>query len=395
MPLPLNESWRLQSLLRYQILDTPPEQEYTDLVRLAAYICQVPTALVSLVDQNRQWFKARVGLDACETSRDVAFCAHAILQPNKIMVVPDATQDPRFCDNPLVVKDPNLRFYAGCPLVTPQGVAIGTLCVIDYQPRQLSAAQLEALASLSRQVVSLLEMRLAHQAEQRIDQLRTHLITLIAHEFRTPLGVISSSSGILEDYSDRLSDADRRKHHQRIRAAIATITRLIDEAVALDSLDQGQLTPTPVWCDAQAIVQSLGTTVEKLYGRPIHYQGPPAAPSVAVFTDSHRLEQLALTLLIHSIQHSPHPLHVSLTRDENTLRLHIAAQEIGTPTMAAPPPPLPMPAHIGSLAGMGIGLAYGQRLADFMGWRLNWHGGFDQVMVITLQIPLGAATEEA
>jgi len=161
--IPLNESDRQAALERYKILDTLPEQEYDDLTQLAASICGMPIALISLIDRDRQWFKSRVGIDTTETSRDTSFCGH-IVADNAILNVPDATKDQRFADNPLVVNDPNIRSYIGVPLTTSDNFTLGSLCVIDRQPRELTPLQIQQLESLSRLIVSQLELRRNNEA---------------------------------------------------------------------------------------------------------------------------------------------------------------------------------------------------------------------------------------
>lgn len=157
-PLPKNEVKRIEILWQYDVLDTPPEKSFDELTSLAAYICEAPVALITLVDEDRQWFKSKVGVSLNQTSRDVSMCAHAILQKD-LLIVPDATLDKRFKDNPLVVSEPKIRFYAGAPLISPSGHALGTLCVIDQVPRQLTKDQKEALRVLSRHVMAQLELR--------------------------------------------------------------------------------------------------------------------------------------------------------------------------------------------------------------------------------------------
>ncbi len=165
-PLPENEIQRLAALRDYHILDTAAEKTYDDITALAAYLCDVPIALISLVDESRQWFKSRLGLNQQETPRDVAFCAHAILQTEPL-IVRDALRDVRFADSALVTRSPHIRFYAGFPLSTPEGFALGTLCAIDRKPRQISAKQKTAMTALARQVMALLELRRVtrHMAE--------------------------------------------------------------------------------------------------------------------------------------------------------------------------------------------------------------------------------------
>jgi PAS domain S-box-containing protein len=172
-PIPANEEARLKTLLAYHLLDSMPEQAFDDLTLIASEICGTPIALVTLLDRERQWFKSRVGLEAPETPRDVAFCAHAIMQED-VFIVSDAFEDPRFADNPLSTDDPHVRFYAGMPLITPTGHALGTLCVIDHIPRTLTEKQIQALRGLARQVMTQIEMRqIVERLEFALEQRNT------------------------------------------------------------------------------------------------------------------------------------------------------------------------------------------------------------------------------
>ncbi|WP_052672204.1 PAS domain S-box protein [Aliterella atlantica] len=196
-PLPENEAARLQALEKYEILDTLAESAFDDLTRLAAYICGVPIALISFVDCDRQWFKSKVGLERSQTHRDVSFCAHGILQSD-ILIVRDTLQDERFANNPLVIGEPYIRFYAGAPLIDADGFALGTLCIIDKVPRDLSIEQQQALATVSRQVVTQLELRRnvvklqeAIEQYQQADEARQKSEQKLALHFRqTPVAVI-------------------------------------------------------------------------------------------------------------------------------------------------------------------------------------------------------------
>ena len=160
-----NEAARLKALHAYHILDTDPEQAFDDLTLLASQVCGTPIALITLVDEKRQWFKSRVGIDVTQTERSISFCAHAIEQPG-LFVVPDTLSDRRFRENPLVVNDPHIRFYAGAPLLTRDGDPLGTICVVDSMPRTLTEEQRAALNALRRQAEAQLELR------RKLDELR-------------------------------------------------------------------------------------------------------------------------------------------------------------------------------------------------------------------------------
>ena len=194
-PIPRNENDRLRALRSYKILDTKPEERFDELTQLAAIICGVPISLITLIDADRQWFKSKVGLEVNETPRAQAFCTHAIMQP-QMFEVPDATQDDRFAKNPLVTGDPHIRFYAGAPLATPDGHLLGTMCVIDRQPRTLTAEQKKALEILGRQVVANMELR------SNLRELRAALAARDAAE-----GPSGEAAAGLDDIIDTLETA--------------------------------------------------------------------------------------------------------------------------------------------------------------------------------------------
>lgn len=170
-PPPPEETNRIDALRSYEILDSLPEPDYDELTTLASEICQTPISLISLVDNDRQWFKSNLGLTVRETPREFAFCAHGILNPTELFIVPDSRNDERFMGNPLVTGDPHVIFYAGVPLVNEDGYALGSLCVIDHTPKQLTEKQIGSLKILAKQVVNLLELRRTNKALTTIKRL--------------------------------------------------------------------------------------------------------------------------------------------------------------------------------------------------------------------------------
>lgn len=212
--LPQNEKERLEALYSYNILDTLPEKEYDDITALASELCHTPISLISLIDPKRQWFKSHYGLEATETPRELAFCAHAILKPDEIFIVNDALKDERFADNPLVQGNPHVIFYTGVPLTNSEGMPIGTLCTIDHKPRELTSAQIMSLKALANHVVSLMELRKSNfelqQTQKKLENRNQELekfAYVISHDIKAPLINIMSFSEILKnDYSSKLDE---------------------------------------------------------------------------------------------------------------------------------------------------------------------------------------------
>jgi len=320
-PLPHDEHARLAALTRLAILDSPQEQRFDDIVRLACTLCQVPIALVSLIDSERQWFKARVGLDVCETPRNLAFCAHAILAPEDVMLVEDARLDPRFADNALVVGEPFIRFYAGAPITTEDGVTLGTVCVIDRVPRILDAAQIDGLRALARQCAAMLQLRaLLRQSEAQQSTLRERVVqalgsdddthrglrhghrvatvgyitTSVAHDFNNLLQTLRTGLDLIRRKAERAADVERLASQalQSVARGSGLISRML--AISRDS-------PTDVCPVAVAdrldemrplLCSAAGATIELTFEL--------RDRDIAVQCDGAQLEAAVLNLIVNA-----------------------------------------------------------------------------------------------
>lgn len=233
--IPSNEILRLKALKEYSILDTLPEKEYDDITQLASQICGTSISTISLIDEKRQWFKSKVGLGIDETSKEISFCGHAIMEPDKIFTVKDSRLDARFQDNPLVIGEPHVIFYTGVPLVSQEGFALGTLCVIDDQPKELNQDQLLALKALSNQVVSLFELRkskiqlerLTNDLEIRNKELEK-FARVAAHDIKSPLNNISGLTEILLHQYSAVLDDEGKMMMQMLDTSSQTLRDLVD-----------------------------------------------------------------------------------------------------------------------------------------------------------------------
>ncbi len=248
--IPQDEEKRLEALYSYNILDTIPEQEYDAITKIASEICDTPIALVSLIDPTRQWFKSHHGLAASETPREFAFCAHAINNPDELFIVPDATKDERFHDNPLTTDHPDVIFYAGAPLNTKDGYSLGTLCVIDTKPRKsLTEGQKESLKALAKQVMSQLDLRKknrklekANNEISRLNDQLNHFSYRLAHDLKGPTrGIKSLVDLIKEDHYNVFGNEEAKQWLDLIDSRAMYMDSLIQEILTFTQITNEEI----------------------------------------------------------------------------------------------------------------------------------------------------------
>ncbi len=327
--LPPNEAERLRALHQYQILDTLPEQVYEDLTRLAAQICGAPIALVSLIDAERQWFKARLGMESSESERALSFCAHSVAT-GEMLVVSDAHRDDRFFDNPSVLGDPFVRFYAGAPLITPRGHALGTLCVIDRRPRNLSDMQLDMLRILGRQVMNQLELRLLVAEREQMERTRSELISIVSHELRTPLTSIRGSLGLIEGGAVGEVPPAMAPLIQVARNNTDRLIRLVNDALDLQKMEAGRLELRKAALDAAELVGSAVSGIEGMAaGAHVQVETKIEAP-LRIDGDPDRLVQVLTNLLSNAIRVSPRGGRVVVLVEPSTYgRVRLSVRDEG------------------------------------------------------------------
>ncbi|KZN67588.1 hypothetical protein N478_02195 [Pseudoalteromonas luteoviolacea S4060-1] len=254
--LPVDESERLKSLREYEVLDTEAEHCFDEITELASQLCGTPIALVSLIDSHRQWFKSKVGLDASETPREFALCAHAILQ-DEVFEVCDASADVRFFDNPLVTGGPKIRYYAGAPLRSFSGQAFGTLCVINPKPMQLNAQQRNALTILGRQVVAQLELRKRIKEISEANQAKDEFLSNISHELRTPLNAICGFSELLQSSEQTSLSAAQTTYVKNIDFGSQQLLSIVNSVLDLEKIDAGKMELQPEPTEISGLINNV------------------------------------------------------------------------------------------------------------------------------------------
>jgi len=386
-PLPENENLRLKSLWACQILDTPPEPLFDNLTQLAARLCGAPIALVSLVDQDRQWFKAKCGVDVDQTPRDWAFCGY-VVHSNTELVITDAASDPRTSDNPLVTGTPHIRFYAGVPLRTSDGLPLGTLCVIDTTSRELDQRQFEDLKSLSRQIVALLELR---KREFRLRELheeaiaanlsKSEFLANMSHEIRTSMtAIMGYAQMLLEQDYDQISPAQRIVALECINRNGNHLLDIINDILDISKIEAGKLEVEHRACNPLEIAEEVVTLMRmRANAKSLEFthRHNGTAP-ISVTTDPMRLKQILINIVGNAIKftesgsvslvtgycNEKRLFNVELT-DTGIGMLEIEQEKLFLPFSQADPS---MARRYG---GTGLGLAISRQLAKRLGGDLR------------------------
>ena len=427
-PLPPDEPARLAALKRYSVLDTAAEKSFDDIVNLAAHICGTPISLMTLVDNKRQWFKARTGMEASETPRDSAFCAHALARRDAPLIVHNAVADPRFAGNPLVTGNPHIRFYAGAPLVTPDGHTLGTLCVIDTQPRSLSEPQINALRALAREAIAQLEMRrYAQELETRIAELKatqeelsrsqqaaeaarqaaeaataakSQFVANMSHEIRTPLNAVIGYAQLL------LSDAQTARlapeivdYLHNIERGGKTVSDIINNLLQLSKLEAGKIERFEEDVPLRAFFQEL---YELHLGdgskRGVLWRFEPGAGLDSVVRmDRTKVAQIVLNLSGNALKFTPNGKSVVLAASyvNGELAIEVRDQGIGIAPerQAAVFQPFEQ-AEMNTdrtYGGTGLGLTIVRSLAELLGGAVSLESTLGVGSIFRVRLPVAQA----
>ncbi|WP_207460092.1 ATP-binding protein [Azospirillum sp. SYSU D00513] len=306
-PWPLNEPARIDRLKSYGVLDTPAEEAFDRITRLVARHFDAPMALVTLLDETRQWFKARHGVDLSHTSRRISFCAYTILE-NRVMVVPDATEDERFADNPLVVDPPHIRFYAGAPLTAGEGLVLGTLCILDRRRRDdFGPERQQDLAEFARIAMhdldmkrTLAELESAREEAQRANDAKTRFLAAASHDLRQPIQAASLYTGLL---GYQLTDPETRELLERLQASIDGLNGMLGGLLDLSRLEAGAIVPelkSHLPGELMARLTAEFRAQAELKGLRLRHR----ACNLPVLTDPHLLERMLRNLLSNAVTYT-------------------------------------------------------------------------------------------
>lgn len=373
-PIPADEPERLAALRELRVLDTPDEERFDRITRIAGDLFQVPIALVSLIDTDRQWFKSKVGLTVGQTPRTISFCGHAILADTPL-IVEDALADERFADNPLVTGAPGIRFYAGMPLKSGAGLRLGTLCLIDRAPRRFAAADAHRLADLAAWAER--ELNLSHEIDRAVAEMRETFVRLVSHELRTPVtGIV----GALDLIRSGIAAGQNIKTLARIATdGAGQLNRIVDDIVEIAEFDAKHRDLAPTRIELPLLIEAaMASFAESAQAQQIHLR-EDLRGATFVTASSKALVRILRSLLDNAIRFSPPGASVvvaTLPADGDMIRISVEDSGPGVPADYIPRLFLPFvqadAADNRARNGCGVSLAISRRLATAMGGRLGY-----------------------
>ncbi|KZX02200.1 hypothetical protein JL49_01370 [Pseudoalteromonas luteoviolacea] len=395
--LPDDESERLKSLHEYEVLDTEAEHCFDEITELASQLCGTPIALVSLIDSQRQWFKSKVGLDASETPRELAFCAHAILQ-DEVFEVCNASVDVRFFDNPLVTGGPKIRYYAGAPLRSFSGQAIGTLCVINPKPMQLNAEQRNALTILGRQVVAQLELRKRIKEISKANQAKDEFLSNISHEIRTPLNAIFGFSELLLQSSEQTGlSAAQTNYVKNIDFGSQQLLSIVNSVLDLEKIDAGKMELQPEPTEISNLISNV-LAMMTVNAKKAHINLESSISSElneAVFNlDKTKLTQVLTNILSNAIKYTQANLTVKLVAKKVNNKLSIEVIDQGAGISDEEQRVLfDKYRQVGAVQkeGTGLGLCICKGLVTLMGGSIHLSSELKKGTIVRITLPIASA----
>ena len=383
----LNESARLAALHSYGILDTPIEAAFDDITRIAAHVCRAPIAVVNLIDSSRQWFKSEIGLGVRETPLDTSICAHAILLAD-FMEIPDTLRDDRFNRNPLVTGSPFLRFYAGALLKTSEGHALGTICVLDTQPRALDEEQRGVLRALARQSMAQLELRRALAIADRAHQYRRRLVAVAGHDLRQPLSVMTV---VIDEMRRKTIDAFDREQLTMAGAAADQLANGLHRLAHASRVDD--LCPLDILTLSMSdILLTLHETWDFIARRKgLRLILVPC--EVAISSNAEMLQTILDNLVGNAIKYTQHgTVNVACHADDDVLEIRISDTGCGIPSRVLGKIFEAFQQLDPTSEGLGLGLSIVQRTADLLGHSLRVMSEPGQGSTFSVIVPLVLAS---
>ncbi len=397
-PKPRYERERLKELENYNILDTLPEEAFDAITELAASICDTDIALVSLVDKNRQWFKSKVGLEVNQTPREVSFCQYTIMK-GSLLEINDTWDSELLKNNPLVTGEPNIRFYAGAPLKTKNGNNLGTLCVIDSKPKKLDERQKKSLTALANQVVAQLELRHVAQKEKELNRLKTKFVSLVSHQFRTPLTVILTNAELLKLSCDEYKGHELsalEKYIQMITNQARKMVDLMNDVLVFSKTTADRITANPAPVDLLPLCKLLVQELDQIQtdNRVVDLEVIGDLPEV--FVDAQQITNALTNFLTNAFKYSDKNPSLVLSLKPGWVNVTVSDEGIGIPRedFSNLFQPFFRASNVKDIQGTGLGLVIAKEYIEMNGGYVDISSVLGKGTLVSVLLPTVASLEK-